>query len=113
MRGTMLAIAVASCLGTVAVMSVRTDETTLQAQVHQPASSADGLLAMNATTPTGDQLITVIDRQQQVMSVYLVESKTGEINLKSVRNLRWDFMMDEFNGTKPLPEEIRALVHPR
>ena len=44
------------------------------------------------------------------MAVYHVDRATGKITLKSVRNVRWDLLLDEFNGTNPAPREIRALV---
>ncbi len=47
------------------------------------------------------------------MSVYHVESATGEIALKSVRRFHWDLQMDEFNGDSPSPREIRALIEQR
>ena len=35
---------------------------------------------------------------------------TGQIELKSVRNVQWDLLIEEFNGVRPLPREIRALL---
>ena len=115
MRSTVVGVTLGSLVGLIAVFSLRANQN-LQAQSpHQTSMASDGesLVAMSAPTVTGDQIVTVIDRQQRVMGVYLIDSKSGEISLKSVRNLRWDMMMDEFNGTKPVPEEIRALVQPR
>ena len=115
MRSTVVGVALGSLIGMIVVFSLRPNQN-LQAQTpYSSAAASDGesLVAMSAPTVTGDQIVTVIDRQQRVMGVYLIESKSGEIKLKSVRNLRWDLMMDEYNGTQPLPEEIRALVQPR
>ena len=55
-------------------------------------------------------MVTVIDPRQRSMSVYHVELSTGEITLKSVRNIQWDLQMMDFNGTNPLPKEIRAVL---
>ena len=80
-----------------------------------PASPvANGrLLAVPTDVNAQVQQITVIDSQTRVMSVYHVERATGEVTLKSVRNIHWDLQMDEFNGTSPLPREIRALLQKR
>ena len=64
------------------------------------------------STPLGDarQQLTVIDPQLHVLSIYHIESTTGEIALKSVRNIHWDLQMSEFNGKSPLPREIRSML---
>jgi multidrug resistance efflux pump len=61
-------------------------------------------------SPMGDkgQLLTVIDPRQQTMGVYAIEAATGKITLRSVRNIRFDVMMMDFNGDNPLPREIRS-----
>jgi hypothetical protein len=59
---------------------------------------------------TERQVVTVIDPHGRAMSVYHVELSTGEITLKSVRNIQWDLQMMDFNGTNPLPKEIRAVL---
>ena len=66
-------------------------------------------------TPMGDkgQLLTVIDPRQQTMGVYWIEAGTGKITLRSVRNIRFDLMMMDFNGDNPLPREIRAQLEQR
>jgi hypothetical protein len=73
-------------------------------------TSTSGLITH--TTPLGDnrQQLTVIDPEMRVMSVYHIETSTGQIVLKSVRNFHWDLQMLEFNGTNPLPREIRAML---
>jgi hypothetical protein len=66
-------------------------------------------------SPMGDkgQLLTVIDPRQQTMGVYWIEAGTGKITLRSVRNIRFDLMMMDFNGDNPLPREIRAQLEQR
>jgi hypothetical protein len=44
------------------------------------------------------------------MCIYHVDPATGVVALKSVRNIQWDLMMDEFNGVSPLPREIRSML---
>jgi hypothetical protein len=51
--------------------------------------------------------LTIIDPTQRRVAVYHVGRETGEIQLKSVRNIAWDLGMEYFNNGDPLPEEIR------
>jgi hypothetical protein len=69
-----------------------------------------GVLALS-TTFEGLQQITIVDPRTRVMSVYHVDAKSGEIVLKSVRNIHWDLQMIEFNATSPLPREIRSQLN--
>lgn len=64
------------------------------------------------STAVGDnrQQITVIEPKTRVMSVYQVDGATGEIALRSVRNIHWDLQMTDFNGTDPLPLAVRSLT---
>jgi hypothetical protein len=72
-----------------------------------------GLIAL--ATPAGEQRqqVTVIDPEKRVLSVYHIDLATGEVTLKSVRNIHWDLQMTEFNGTSPLPREVRSLIEQR
>jgi hypothetical protein len=75
---------------------------------------ASGDMMAFATTLGEDrQQITLIDPRTRVMSVYHVEPKSGEIVLKAVRNVTWDMQMTAFNGTSPLPQEIRSQLQQR
>lgn len=76
----------------------------------QQVETSGGLIAMSMPAGTERQVVTVIDPQKRAMSVYHVELSTGEITLKSVRNIQWDLQMMDFNGTTPLPKEIRAVL---
>jgi hypothetical protein len=51
--------------------------------------------------------LTVIDPAVRRIAIYHVNRETGEIQLKSVRNIAWDLGMEYFNSGSPLPEEIR------
>jgi hypothetical protein len=78
----------------------------------QPAESLPtidaSLIAMSASA--GDrQQITVIDPRQRTMCVYHVSSSTGEIVLRSARNLRWDLLMEAYNTGSPAPQELQSL----
>ena len=61
----------------------------------------------------GPQQVLFTNPQTQVVSVYHVDQTTGEISLKSVRNIRWDQMMEEYNTAAPPPREIRSLLERR
>jgi hypothetical protein len=78
----------------------------------QPVSGGE-LIAV--PSPMGDkgQMLTVLDPRQQTMGVYWIEAGTGKITLRSVRNLRYDLMMTDFNGDNPLPREIRLQLEQR
>lgn len=74
------------------------------------AIAQGGLIALSADGADGRQQITLIDPKTRVMSVYHIDRATGEITLKSVRNVQWDLLMEEFNGTSPSPRDIRQLL---
>ncbi|MGC3970212.1 MAG: hypothetical protein QM775_23650 [Pirellulales bacterium] len=75
----------------------------------QPGVGTDLITSVH---PTADnrQLITMIDPRTRVLAVYMIDGATGEVSLKSVRAFQWDLQLAEFNGTSPLPREIRSLV---
>ena len=65
--------------------------------------------------PGGDkyQQLLVVDPRLRVASVYHVETATGVIALRSVRQIHWDLQLAEYNGVNPLPREIRLMLdHP-
>jgi hypothetical protein len=68
------------------------------------------LIALSFDAGGGRQHITLIDPRTHMVSVYAIDPATGEIALRSVRNVHWDLQMDEFNGTTPSPREIRSLL---
>jgi hypothetical protein len=68
------------------------------------------LIALSFDAGGGRQHITLIDPRTAMMSVYGIDPASGEIALRSVRNVRWDLQMDEYNGTTPSPREIRSLL---
>ncbi|HTM54494.1 MAG TPA: hypothetical protein VL175_10725 [Pirellulales bacterium] len=80
------------------------------AQRGEPGRSGNGLIAL--TVPSGEhrQQVTVIDPDLRVVGVYHIDLATGEIVLKSVRNIHWDLQLGVFNGTSPLPREVQALL---
>jgi hypothetical protein len=77
----------------------------------QTASSE--LIALSHTLANNRQQVTLIDPQLRTISVYHIDESTGDVALRCVRNFQWDTQMIEFNGTKPLPREVRSLVEQR
>lgn len=79
--------------------------------IDRPGAQASGGLIthvlQNADAPA--QLI-VVDPQRLVVSVYHISQDSGEIELKSVREIRWDLELGEFNSVDPLPEHIRSML---
>ena len=88
----------------------------LFAQIYPATAGADAvsasgdLIALGSDVAEGRQQVTVIDPRSLVMTVYHIEHATGTISLKSVRNIRADLLMDEYNTASPLPREIRAIL---
>lgn len=73
----------------------------------------EGLIALSADAGDGREQITLVDPKAHVMAVYHIDRNTGEVSLKSVRNVHWDLQMDEYNGVRPSPRDIRALLQQR
>jgi len=76
------------------------------------AGAAAETQVVSTLLPTGVQQIVVVDTKTQVMAVYQVEPTGGKIQLKSVRNVRLDLAMQEFNATEPLPSQMQQLLKP-
>lgn len=91
---------------------------TSSAQAQRLASAptsemAPGLIALASEVDERHQQVTLIDPHARSMVVYHIDKSTGEVALRSVRNIHWDLQMDEFNGKTPLPREIRSLLERR
>ena len=71
------------------------------------ASARGDLITYCVPTEGKPTALTVIDPAARRIAVYHVNRDTGEIQLKSVRNIAWDLGMEYFNSGSPLPEEIR------
>jgi hypothetical protein len=77
--------------------------------VQDRAASSPDLLALSHDGGDGRQQITIVDPRQRVMAVYHVDRASGALQLKSVRNLQWDLMIEDYNSASPAPRDIRAL----
>jgi hypothetical protein len=78
-----------------------------------PSATGGGLTTLATSAGDHHQQITIVDPDTRTMAVYHVDTTSGEIVLKSVRNIHYDLQMIEFNGTSPLPGEIRAILEQR
>jgi hypothetical protein len=78
-----------------------------------PISPSGELIALSHDLGEGRQQVTLIDPKARVMAVYQIERSSGQITLKSVRNVHWDLQMEEFNGNSPSPRDLRALLDGR
>jgi len=69
-----------------------------------------GITALGAVVEGRYQQVTVIDPIQRSMAVYHIRLDSGQIELKSVRNIQWDLQLIDFNGQRPLPQEIQSVL---
>jgi hypothetical protein len=78
-----------------------------------PTNPTGQLIALPTQVDNNRQQITVIDPIKRVICVYHLDLPSGGITLKSVRNIAGDLQIDDFNGTSPLPREVRSQLEPR
>lgn len=71
------------------------------------------IIAVPGAVVDGQQVLIVIDSEQRSLASYQVDGRTAQVTLKCVRNFRWDLQLDDYSGTEPSPEKIRALLQPR
>lgn len=89
-----------------------------QAQRTVPAERAppaDQLIALPFEAADGKQQVTIVDPRTRVIAVYQVDKVNGSLALRSVRNVHWDLLMEEYNTShgSPTPRDIRALAEQR
>jgi hypothetical protein len=110
MKGAVIGATATVCL-TLAVLGGFTDTREALAQRTAPHDTVakDGLIAFSASAGDYGQQITVIDPVARVMGVYWVDGE-GKLALKSVRTIKWDLQMVDFNGVSPQSREVRSLV---
>lgn len=77
------------------------------------AAGNSELLVTTSLLADGRQQVVVTDTQARIMAIYEVEPTTGKVLLRSVREIRWDLQMQQFNATSPTPGEIRAMITPK
>ena len=109
MRRSLLGVLLGILLVLVATADPGSTEPVSVMREFAPRASRSSLVTHVTATDGGPQVVTVIDSDPRVMAVYHVDRGTGEITLKSVRNMTWDLQMLEFNSGEPLPQEIRDM----
>jgi hypothetical protein len=81
-----------------------------QQSIESPQVGVGSLIALTHTAAGNRQQVTVIDPVKRTMAVYHIEPEEGTIELMSERKIQWDLEMIQFNGTSPLPADIRKLL---
>ena len=76
-------------------------------------AQAGDCVAMWSDGTGGPQQLLVLDSRTRALAVYHVDRNSGQVVLKSARNLQADLLLDEFNSGEPSPQEIRSLLPPR
>ena len=79
----------------------------------QAAMPAGELIALSTSVGDRYQQVTVIDPKLRALSVYHVELASGDVQLRCVRDIRWDLQMEYYNGKGLLPSEIRLMLESR
>jgi hypothetical protein len=74
------------------------------------ATSNNAALMSTVLMPDGTQQLVLVDTSIKSIAVYQVAPTTGVITLRSVRRIDADFSLDEYNGSDPTPEKIRAIL---
>jgi hypothetical protein len=94
-----------------AAMAQQRGEVLPQREAPAMPGAAAGTELIVVPTALGEkaQMLTVIDPRQQVLGVYHIDTASGKIALKSVRNIHWDLQIDHLNTEEPLPQQIRAM----
>ena len=107
--GTLLVLGLVAAAGLLGpnVVAQGPGETYQPAPVTRPSTS--NLITHVLSAEGGPQTVVVVDPSQRVLAAYHIDKTTGEITLRSVRNITWDLEMVEFNSGKPLPQDIRNL----
>ncbi len=96
-------------------LNVAARPTTASASQSFPAFGA--LAAGGATqwkileNPNGPHTALVFDPVRQVFAVYHVDAASGQIMLKSVRNLSADLQLPQFNSSNPAPKDIQGMLN--
>ena len=74
------------------------------------SSANESMIVTSNRATSGNTQMVIVDTQRRTMVVYEVMSDSGSIQMKSVRNMNADFMLDEFNATDPTPEKVRGIL---
>lgn len=112
MRKALLGLSVGAVLMMVHATIVRNQSTAL-AQRPIERSVRGPLMVIPIGGNDQHKQFAIIDPNARALSVYHIHATSGEVSLKSVRNIDSDLRLDEFNSVNPSPREIRALLRRR
>jgi len=101
-------VLVAAVLGGAALLWGANESGVVRREVGTPIAPTGGWITHSTATDRVQQIV-VIDPSTQAMAVYHVDLASGRISLKSVRNVRYDLLMTEFNTDAPSPRELESL----
>lgn len=91
-----------------AVLWAASELGTSRTETRPPATAVQGWVVMSTTTDRVQQIV-VADPASQALAVYHVDLTSGRITLKSVRNVRFDLLMTEFNTDTPSPRDLESI----
>ena len=108
---------VAGCLGGAVVAAAILGNGSLAAQRAgrslPPAGTNDQtgpLWTLATPLDDGRQMLLVVDQQNRTMAIYHVDPANGTLTLKSTRDVRWDLMVEDFNGQEPRPAALKKML---
>ena len=74
------------------------------------AAASAGNLALSVQQFSGNRTqLIVLDAERRSLACYHVD-EAGILTLKSMRSINADLQMEHFNGTPPLPKEVRQVT---
>lgn len=89
----------------------RVDSVPVHAELVQGSFGGAGLIThFHEDASGGPTRVVVVDPAQKRMAVYHVPVDSGEIQLKSVRNLSVDLQVQEFNSGDPSPIDMQKTL---
>lgn len=84
----------------------------VKAEVATLAPESD-LVAITKDTPSGSQVLYLIDPGQKVLSVYEYDPRKSKLKMCAARHYASDQLLSEFNNDSPHVAEIDKLVRQR
>lgn len=111
MRKLALGILAGACLATAALTALSDPGAAYgQLPTTPDGGTTSDLIGLTMSVGQTQQQVVLVDARQRALCVYHVDTASGKIELKSVRNFHWDAQLLDYNGTSPLPQEIRSLL---
>jgi len=105
-----LALLAAVAVGTLLVPAGNAVGPNARLEVPPAQHAHNGVVMIPLAGNGGGSQLAVLDVTKQTLAIYYVENQTGKLTLQSVREIRWDLQMKDFNGSQPLPREIQAML---